>query len=59
MKEKLEQYAGKKVLLTLKSRRVIYGVLKGNAVEGFTVKIGKLHLQIDPDQLTKASLFQQ
>lgn len=51
----ISEYVGKEVNLTFKTRRVIAGVLRERDGE-FTVKLGALHISVDPDQLTSVEL---
>ena len=49
----IEGYSGKQVLLKFKSGRTISGIVRGNLETGFTVKLGVLHISINPEELVK------
>lgn len=54
----LKEFAGKTVTLRI-GRRTYWGNLVESVDGGFSMKIGKLHLAIDPEKVVKIEEFNQ
>lgn len=55
MLNKMIEYDSKNVIVKMKNGRVLSGLLVSNR-EGFTLKLGINHLELDPGAIAKISL---